>query len=90
MVLQQVSLVERSSLSRRVPYRRFHCNNLCVCANASLFFLLDSQEKEGFETEIKMWVFEETVNGRKLTEIINETHCNEKYLPGFTIPENVV
>ena len=25
MVLQQVSLVERLSLSQRVPYRRFHC-----------------------------------------------------------------
>ena len=37
-----------------------------------------------------MWVFEEMVNGRKLTEIINETHCNEKYLPDFTIPDNVV
>ena len=37
-----------------------------------------------------MWVYEEIVNGKKLTEIINETHCNEKYLPGFTIPDNVV
>ena len=25
MVLQQVSFVERPSLSQRVPYRRFHC-----------------------------------------------------------------
>ena len=25
MVLQQLSFVERSSLSQRVPYRRFHC-----------------------------------------------------------------
>jgi glycerol-3-phosphate dehydrogenase (NAD+) len=48
------------------------------------------QEKDGFEREIKMWVYEEIVNGKKLTEIINETHCNEKYLPGFTIPDNVV
>ena len=27
MVLQQVSLVERSSLSQSVPYRRFYCIN---------------------------------------------------------------
>ena len=26
MVPLQVSFVERSSLSQRVPYRRFHCN----------------------------------------------------------------
>ena len=54
-----------------------------------LFFLL-LQEREGFVSEVKMWVYEEMVNGRKLTEIINETHCNEKYLPDFTLPDNVV
>lgn len=36
-----------------------------------------------------MWVFEEEVNGRKLTEIINTEHENVKYLPGYKIPENV-
>ena len=30
MVQQQVSFVERSSLSQRVPYRRFHCTSLLV------------------------------------------------------------
>ena len=29
-----------------------------------------------------MWVFEEEVDGRKLTEIINTDHENVKYLPG--------
>ena len=28
-----------------------------------------------------MWVFEEEVDGEKLTEIINTTHENVKYLP---------
>lgn len=37
-----------------------------------------------------MWVFEETVNGRKLTEIINTDHENVKYLPGHKLPPNVV
>ena len=37
-----------------------------------------------------MWVFEETVNDRKLTEIINVDHENVKYLPGVKLPENVV
>lgn len=37
-----------------------------------------------------MWVFEEMINGRKLTEIINQDHENVKYLPGFKLPENVV
>ena len=31
---------------------------------------------------VKMWVFEELIEGKKLTEIINETHENVKYLKG--------
>lgn len=30
------------------------------------------------------------MDGRKLTEIINEKHENVKYLPGIKLPENVV
>lgn len=35
-------------------------------------------------------MYEEMVNGRKLTEIINTEHENVKYLPGYKLPENVV
>ncbi|KAJ8264817.1 hypothetical protein COCON_G00139160 [Conger conger] len=42
-----------------------------------------------FHTRVNMWVFEEMVNGRKLTEIINTEHENVKYLPGHTLPSNV-
>uniref|UniRef100_A0A8C6U7J6 Glycerol-3-phosphate dehydrogenase [NAD(+)] n=1 Tax=Neogobius melanostomus TaxID=47308 RepID=A0A8C6U7J6_9GOBI len=43
-----------------------------------------------FDSTVKMWVFEETVDGRKLTEIINTDHVNVKYLPGRKLPENVL
>ncbi|CAH2282931.1 glycerol-3-phosphate dehydrogenase 1 [Pelobates cultripes] len=43
-----------------------------------------------FAPTVNMWVFEEMVNGRKLTEIINTDHENVKYLPGYKLPENVV
>ena len=43
-----------------------------------------------FEDRVTMYVYEEMVEGRKLTEIINTTHENVKYLPGHKIPENVV
>ncbi|KAM9852227.1 glycerol-3-phosphate dehydrogenase 1-like protein [Aulostomus maculatus] len=43
-----------------------------------------------FATTVKMWVFEEDINGRKLTDIINTEHENVKYLPGYKLPENVV
>lgn len=43
-----------------------------------------------FDDTIKMYVFQEQVNGKNLTEIINETHENVKYLPGIKLPENIV
>ena len=37
-----------------------------------------------------MWVYEELIDGRKLTDIINQDHENVKYLPGIELPANVV
>lgn len=37
-----------------------------------------------------MWVYEEEVNGKKLTSIINDQHENVRYLPGIKLPANVV
>ena len=34
-----------------------------------------------FSPTVKMWVYEEEINGQKLTDIINQTHENPKYLP---------
>ncbi|KAI9310966.1 glycerol-3-phosphate dehydrogenase [NAD+] [Dichotomocladium elegans] len=42
-----------------------------------------------FDESVRMWVFEEEVDGRSLTDIINEKHENVKYLPGIKLPENV-
>lgn len=43
-----------------------------------------------FDSVVNMWVYEEIFNGEKLSEIINTRHENVKYLPGVTLPENVV
>ncbi|CAI5765350.1 glycerol-3-phosphate dehydrogenase NAD+, cytoplasmic [Podarcis lilfordi] len=43
-----------------------------------------------FDTTVNMWVFEEEIGGKKLTEIINTQHENVKYLPGHKLPPNVV
>merc|ERR1711939_376969 len=48
------------------------------------------RHSDTFEEEVQMWVFEEKVDGRNLTEVINEKHENTKYLPGIKLPENVV
>ncbi|KAF8764042.1 glycerol-3-phosphate dehydrogenase [NAD(+)], cytoplasmic-like [Argiope bruennichi] len=45
---------------------------------------------EEFDNTVNMYVFEEMIDGRKLSEIINTEHENVKYLPGFKIPDNVV
>ena len=45
---------------------------------------------ELFVEKTPMWVFEEEINGRKLTEIINTEHENVKYLPGRKLPVNIV
>ncbi|CEG68204.1 Glycerol-3-phosphate dehydrogenase [Rhizopus azygosporus] len=43
-----------------------------------------------FEPTVRQWVFEEQIDGRKLTDIINTEHENVKYLKGIKLPENVV
>lgn len=43
-----------------------------------------------FEREVQMYVFEEDYKGRPLSQVINETHENPKYLPGCALPENVI
>ncbi|KAI8611772.1 NAD-dependent glycerol-3-phosphate dehydrogenase C-terminus-domain-containing protein [Chytriomyces sp. MP71] len=44
----------------------------------------------GFDEEVRMWVFEEMVDGKRLSQIINERHENVKYLPNVRLPDNVV
>jgi glycerol-3-phosphate dehydrogenase (NAD+) len=43
-----------------------------------------------FAERVPMYVYEEFIDGQKLTDIINTIHENVKYLPGCIIPDNVV
>jgi glycerol-3-phosphate dehydrogenase (NAD+) len=53
--------------------------------------LLKQDLQQDYETEVDMWVFEETLkDGRKLTEVINTDHVNVKYLPDASLPVNLV
>ena len=47
-------------------------------------------EKTAYCQKIPMYVYEETVDGKKLTDIINTEHENVKYLPGTKLPHNIV
>lgn len=50
----------------------------------------NAKQLSTFDNNVTMYVYEEMINGKKLTEIINETHENVKYLPGHILPDNVV
>jgi glycerol-3-phosphate dehydrogenase len=50
----------------------------------------NAAQNSKFDNTVTMWVFEEMVDGRKLTDIINTDHENVKYLPGHKLPPNVV
>ena len=43
-----------------------------------------------FEEKVQMWVYEEKIEGKNLSEIINEKHENIKYLPGIKLPDNII
>lgn len=43
-----------------------------------------------FDGTVRMYVYEEMIDGRKLTEIINQEHENVKYLKGFKLPKNII
>ncbi|KAL7424749.1 hypothetical protein Q5752_000433 [Cryptotrichosporon argae] len=48
------------------------------------------RRREDFHAEVRMWVREKQINGRKLTETINRTHKNQRYLPDIALPKNLV
>uniref|UniRef100_A0A4W6CC54 Glycerol-3-phosphate dehydrogenase [NAD(+)] n=1 Tax=Lates calcarifer TaxID=8187 RepID=A0A4W6CC54_LATCA len=71
------------------------CTNCCLCGNGQGSAIAkivgaNAAKYDKFDTTVNMWVFEEMVNGRKLTDIINTDHENVKYLPGHKLPPNVL
>jgi len=48
------------------------------------------QEDDFFEKDVAMYVYEEMIGDRKLTDIINTEHENVKYLPGHKLPANII
>ncbi|KAI8891420.1 glycerol-3-phosphate dehydrogenase [NAD+] [Backusella circina FSU 941] len=49
-----------------------------------------NRHSDVFEATVRQWVFEEQVDGQKLTDIINTKHENVKYLKGVPLPHNIV
>jgi len=50
----------------------------------------NAEKHDVFDSEVRMYVHEEMIDGKPLTEIINETNENVKYLKGAKFGKNVV
>lgn len=50
----------------------------------------NTSNSQKFEKAVLMYVYEEVINGKNLSDIINEQHENIKYLPGIKLPANVL
>ncbi|GAA5888996.1 hypothetical protein JCM16303_005282 [Sporobolomyces ruberrimus] len=51
----------------------------------------NAAEREGFDEEVRFWVRQREIPGKGLlTDIINETHENARYLPEMVLPDNLV
>ncbi|GAA5891235.1 hypothetical protein JCM8208_002555 [Rhodotorula glutinis] len=52
---------------------------------------VNAEEKDGFDEEVRFWVRQREIPGKGLlTDIINETHENARYLPEMKLPDNLV
>lgn len=59
-------------------------------AIARIAALNTRRHSDVFTEQVTMYVYEENINGRPLSALINETHENVKYLPGIQLGSNVV
>ncbi|KAK0589082.1 hypothetical protein LWI29_009422 [Acer saccharum] len=58
---------------------------------ASKLIASNTLKLHSFHDEVRMWVFEETLpSGEKLTDVINRTNENVRYLPGIKLGKNVI
>lgn len=62
----------------------------CAAAKLVASNVAKSDRGDKFAREVRMWVYDEVVDGKNLSSIINEQHENVKYLPGVPLGENLV
>ena len=85
-------VVALSSSSAPMPPHPLPSSPPLICRGSAISKIIGTNVLKSplFQHEVSMWVFEEMVDGRKLSEIINTDHENVKYLPGIALPHNVV
>jgi len=61
----------------------------CTIAKLIAENITSNPANKDFDRTVRMYVYDEQVNGRSLVDIINEQHENVKYLPNIKLPENL-
>ena len=51
---------------------------------------INAAQHEGFDDTVNFWVRQKDTPQGKLTDVINSTHENERYLPNIKLPHNLV
>jgi glycerol-3-phosphate dehydrogenase (NAD+) len=83
----------RPSLGPVIEWALTHHSAWCLCRGSAIAKIVGNnvlQYPDVFDHQVTMWVYEEIINGQKLTDIINTRHENTKYLPGIRLPENII
>jgi len=76
--------------------RRDYSEKICMIGSGNFGSALvrilgrNALRHDVFDNEVKMYVHQEMIDGKPLTEIINETNENVKYLKGAKFTSNVV
>ena len=84
------SFSHRTLLTKRAMSTQV-CLFLSLITDDFILYLLESK----YEQEVRLWVLQEKIimEGNKemnLTDVINQTHENKKYLPDFMLSKNII
>eukprot|EP00607_Mallomonas_marina_P003498 CAMPEP_0182434168 /NCGR_PEP_ID=MMETSP1167-20130531/68151_1 /TAXON_ID=2988 /ORGANISM="Mallomonas Sp, Strain CCMP3275" /LENGTH=355 /DNA_ID=CAMNT_0024623729 /DNA_START=125 /DNA_END=1192 /DNA_ORIENTATION=- len=72
-----------------------HASKICVLGGGAWGTTIAAKvannilNDDSYDRMVKMWVYEEIIDGRNLTDCINEDHINSKYIPFKIIPSNI-
>jgi glutamate dehydrogenase/leucine dehydrogenase len=101
-LINMSSLLTRASTQAKCLTRTFHASaptqkeKIAMIGSGNFGSALtrilgaNAAKLDTFDDEVKMYVYEEVIDGKNLTDIINHEHENVKYLKGAKFTPNVV
>eukprot|EP00900_Chrysochromulina_parva_P019144 jgi/Chrpa1/27230/Chrysochromulina_OHIO_Genome00008171-RA len=92
-MLSRMAKVQQRALSRAYSTKK---EKICMVGSGNFGSALvrilgrNALRHDVFDNEVRMYVHEEMIDGKPLTQIINETNENVKYLKGAKFTKNVI